>query len=131
MNTRLLVGALADGLRGRGCAANAAPASPSATPASSNTRAAPTRAVRQLRDDLSRVFGAKVMERGVWGVEVRSLASGESLFELNAGKLMMPASNMKIVTLAATAGSARLGLPLQDDPRDDRGRSSTGPWAAT
>jgi D-alanyl-D-alanine carboxypeptidase/D-alanyl-D-alanine-endopeptidase (penicillin-binding protein 4) len=49
------------------------------------------------------VFGAKVMERGVWGVEVRSLESGERLFELNAGKLMMPASNMKVVTLAATA----------------------------
>ena len=44
------------------------------------------------------------MARGVWGVEVRSLESGERLFELNAGKLMMPASNMKIVTLAAVAG---------------------------
>ena len=43
------------------------------------------------------------MARGVWGVEIRSLQSGERLFELNAGKLMMPASNMKVVTLAATA----------------------------
>ena len=43
------------------------------------------------------------MARGVWGVEVRSLQSGERLFEMNAGKLMMPASNMKVVTLAATA----------------------------
>jgi serine-type D-Ala-D-Ala carboxypeptidase/endopeptidase (penicillin-binding protein 4) len=104
VNTRLLVGALLLTACGAvGCAANATPASPSATPASSNTLAAPTRAVRHLRDDLSRVFGAKVMERGVWGVEVRSLESGERLFELNAGKLMMPASNMKVVTLAATA----------------------------
>ena len=43
------------------------------------------------------------MARGMWGVEIRSLDSGEHLFELNAGKLMMPASNMKVVTLAAAA----------------------------
>ena len=43
------------------------------------------------------------MARGVWGVDIRSLDTGERLFELNAGRLMMPASNMKIVTLAAAA----------------------------
>lgn len=43
------------------------------------------------------------MSRGVWGVDVRSLDTGESLYRLNADKLMMPASNMKIVTLAAAA----------------------------
>jgi serine-type D-Ala-D-Ala carboxypeptidase/endopeptidase (penicillin-binding protein 4) len=43
------------------------------------------------------------MERGVWGVDIRSLDTGEHLFDLNAGRLMMPASNMKIVTLAAAA----------------------------
>jgi len=47
------------------------------------------------------------MARGVWGVDVRSLATGERLYALNAGRLMMPASNMKIFTLAATA--ERLG----------------------
>ncbi len=41
--------------------------------------------------------------RGVWGVQVRSLDTGEQLFEHDAGKLMMPASNMKILTLAAAA----------------------------
>ncbi len=59
--------------------------------------------VQELRRDLGRVFGAPVMARGVWGVDIRSLDNGERLFELNAGKLMMPASNMKIVTLAAAA----------------------------
>jgi len=49
------------------------------------------------------VFDAPIMARGIWGVDVRSLDSGERLFELNAGKLMMPASNMKVVTLATTA----------------------------
>lgn len=43
------------------------------------------------------------MAQGLWGVEVRSLDTGRTLYELNARKLMMPASNMKIVTLAAAA----------------------------
>lgn len=81
------------------CAARqAAPAGTAAArPAESST------AVRQLQADLARVFGAPIMSRGVWAVDVRSLASGESLYALNADKLMMPASNMKIVTLAAAA----------------------------
>jgi D-alanyl-D-alanine carboxypeptidase/D-alanyl-D-alanine-endopeptidase (penicillin-binding protein 4) len=41
------------------------------------------------------------MARGTWGVDIRSLDSGERLYALNDGRLMMPASNMKIVTLAA------------------------------
>ena len=43
------------------------------------------------------------MARGVWGVDVRSLDSGERLYHLDAGRLMMPASNMKIFTTAAAA----------------------------
>jgi serine-type D-Ala-D-Ala carboxypeptidase/endopeptidase (penicillin-binding protein 4) len=43
------------------------------------------------------------MERGVWAVDVMSLATGEHLYSLNPGKLMMPASNMKILTVAAAA----------------------------
>jgi len=43
------------------------------------------------------------MEQGLWGVEVKSLDTGRVLYALNARKLMMPASNMKIVTLAAAA----------------------------
>ncbi len=55
----------------------------------------------RLRADLTQVFTAPIMARGIWGVDIRSLATGEHLFDLNAGRLMMPASNMKIVTLAA------------------------------
>ena len=43
------------------------------------------------------------MDQGLWGVEVKSLDNGRVLYALNARKLMMPASNMKIVTLAAAA----------------------------
>ena len=58
-------------------------------------------AVERLRLDLTRVFAAPIMARGTWGVDIRSLDTGESIYQLNDGRLMMPASNMKIVTLAA------------------------------
>ena len=57
----------------------------------------------QLRRDLAAVFGAPLMAHAQWGVVVRSLDSGELLYQLNEGKLMVPASNMKIVTLAGAA----------------------------
>jgi D-alanyl-D-alanine carboxypeptidase/D-alanyl-D-alanine-endopeptidase (penicillin-binding protein 4) len=56
-----------------------------------------------LTDTLERLIGANHLARVTWGVEIRSLATGESLYSLNAGKLLLPGSNMKIVTLAAAA----------------------------
>jgi D-alanyl-D-alanine carboxypeptidase/D-alanyl-D-alanine-endopeptidase (penicillin-binding protein 4) len=61
------------------------------------------RAERALASDLDRIFAAPVMQQGLWGVQVTSLETGRVLYRLNARKLMMPASNMKIVTLAAAA----------------------------
>jgi D-alanyl-D-alanine carboxypeptidase/D-alanyl-D-alanine-endopeptidase (penicillin-binding protein 4) len=49
------------------------------------------------------VFAAPIMAHANWAVVVRSLATGEVLYERNPDKLMVPASNMKIVTLAAAA----------------------------
>ena len=43
------------------------------------------------------------MQHALWGVQVKSLDTGRTLYSRNAGTLMMPASNMKIVTLAAAA----------------------------
>lgn len=63
--------------------------------------------IGSLAGELDRIFGAPAFDRMQWGVLVRSLASGQVLYERNASKLMMPASNMKIVTLAAAA--ERLG----------------------
>jgi D-alanyl-D-alanine carboxypeptidase/D-alanyl-D-alanine-endopeptidase (penicillin-binding protein 4) len=48
-------------------------------------------------------------------VLVKSLKTDETLYALNAGKLMMPASNMKIVTLAAAA--EKLGWDYRYDTR--------------
>ena len=81
-----------------GCAAHAAAQIQTAPP----SRAA-VEAVRDLRLQLSTVFNAPVMARGVWGVHVRSLDRGDVLYDLAGHKLMMPASNMKILTLAAAA----------------------------
>ena len=61
------------------------------------------RAERDLVADLNTIVNAPVMSQGLWGVEVRSLESGRVLYALNERKLMMPASNMKIVTLAVAA----------------------------
>jgi D-alanyl-D-alanine carboxypeptidase/D-alanyl-D-alanine-endopeptidase (penicillin-binding protein 4) len=69
----------------------------------SRTDARPSKPVRQLRSDLDRVFNAPIMARGVWCVDIRSLDTGEVLYQRDPGRLMMPASNMKIVTLAAAA----------------------------
>lgn len=63
----------------------------------------PSKNERSLTRDLDRIFAAPVMEHGIWGVEVKALDSGRVLYRRNAGTLMMPASNMKILTLAAAA----------------------------
>jgi D-alanyl-D-alanine carboxypeptidase/D-alanyl-D-alanine-endopeptidase (penicillin-binding protein 4) len=63
----------------------------------------PSRHERALAHDLDRIFTAPVMQHGVWGVEVKSLDSGRVLYARNPQTLMMPASNMKILTLAAAA----------------------------
>ena len=89
--------------------APATPASPAAaTPAAATPAEAhqPT-AVDQLRSELDKLFASPTFDRMLWGVQIQSLATGEILYRLNATKLVMPASNMKIVTLAAAA--ARLG----------------------
>ena len=57
----------------------------------------------RLRADLTLVFTAPIMARGVWGVDIGPSTPASHCSSLNAGRLMMPASNMKIVTLAAAA----------------------------
>ncbi len=61
------------------------------------------------------MLAAPALQHGFWGVLVRSLANDETLYSVNAGKLFMPASNMKIVTLAAAAD--RLGWDYRYDTR--------------
>jgi D-alanyl-D-alanine carboxypeptidase/D-alanyl-D-alanine-endopeptidase (penicillin-binding protein 4) len=60
-------------------------------------------AVQQLQADLSNIFETPQFERSFWSVLVRPADSFNDLYSLNAGKLMMPGSAMKLVTLAAAA----------------------------
>jgi serine-type D-Ala-D-Ala carboxypeptidase/endopeptidase (penicillin-binding protein 4) len=69
---------------------------------------APIRAgTAALRRDIDAVLSAPAISRVSWGLLVRSLDRNETLYSLNAGRLMVPASNLKILTLAAAAD--RLG----------------------
>ncbi len=81
-----------------GCSAHAAPQTGPAAPTKASIAA-----VRDLQTQLETVFNGPVTAHATWGVHVRSLDRGDTLCDLNGGKLMMPASNMKILTLAATA----------------------------
>jgi serine-type D-Ala-D-Ala carboxypeptidase/endopeptidase (penicillin-binding protein 4) len=81
-----------------GCSAHAAPQ----TSVPRVTRASAA-ALRDLQTQLATVFNGPAMAHAAWGVHVRSLDRGDVVFAHNAGKLMMPASNMKILTLAAAA----------------------------
>jgi len=76
-----------------------------ARPASSPRSIAP--AVQNLRRDVDAILEDPALARGYWGVLVASMKTDEVLYERNAHKLFIPASNMKIVTLAAAA--ERLG----------------------
>jgi len=67
----------------------------------------PKRGVRALQADLASYYRAPAFSNAIWGVRVRSLKTGETLFATNAGTFLMPASNMKVVTMAAAA--ERLG----------------------
>jgi D-alanyl-D-alanine carboxypeptidase/D-alanyl-D-alanine-endopeptidase (penicillin-binding protein 4) len=56
-----------------------------------------------LQHDIDAVLAAPALERGFWGVLVKAVDRDEVLYSHNATKLMMPASTMKVVTLAAAA----------------------------
>ena len=90
-----------------GCATHPAPAPPPIQPARDRAVAReprkPDQATIRLQKDLGAVFDAPLMAHAEWGVVVRSLQTGEVLYRRTPDKLLMPASNMKIVTLAAAA----------------------------
>lgn len=100
MTRRFAAACLAAGLAA-GCAARPAP---SVTP---RTPPEPKRGVKALQADLASSFRVPALQDAVCGVLVRSLKTGETLYALNPRTFLMPASNMKVVTMAAAA--ERLG----------------------
>jgi D-alanyl-D-alanine carboxypeptidase/D-alanyl-D-alanine-endopeptidase (penicillin-binding protein 4) len=63
--------------------------------------------VRALQRDLATILDVPTLRRGLAAVVVRSTASDATLFRYHDDTLVLPASNMKLVTLAAAA--ERLG----------------------
>jgi D-alanyl-D-alanine carboxypeptidase/D-alanyl-D-alanine-endopeptidase (penicillin-binding protein 4) len=94
-------------------AAPAPPAQPVAVPAVS-----PRAAFAAVADS---IFNDTVFAGANWGVIVRSLDSGETLYSRNPRRMFVPASNMKLVT-----GSAALEL-LGPDYRYRTALVATGP----
>ncbi len=77
-------------------------ASPGPTPDVAQVRLnATTRTVAELQSRISEVLRKPQLAPAMIGVKVVSLETGRVLFEENAHKLLRPASNMKIYTVAA------------------------------
>jgi D-alanyl-D-alanine carboxypeptidase/D-alanyl-D-alanine-endopeptidase (penicillin-binding protein 4) len=68
-----------------------------------------------LRSDLARIFSDQNFTSAQWGVAVISLDRGDILFEQNATRLYMPASNNKILTAASAL--IRLGPDYRFETR--------------
>jgi serine-type D-Ala-D-Ala carboxypeptidase/endopeptidase (penicillin-binding protein 4) len=97
-----------------GCHAAPRPVAAQALPAATSTLQAPDAAAR-LGHAIDALIGGPGLERSSWGVLVRSLRSGDTLYAANAGKLLMPGSTLKIATLAAAAD--RLGWDFTFETR--------------
>jgi D-alanyl-D-alanine carboxypeptidase/D-alanyl-D-alanine-endopeptidase (penicillin-binding protein 4) len=67
----------------------------------------PSAAAANLADDIADILTAKVAQRAFWGIKVVDLETGEGVYEQNAEKLFMPASNTKLFSTAL--GLFRLG----------------------
>jgi D-alanyl-D-alanine carboxypeptidase/D-alanyl-D-alanine-endopeptidase (penicillin-binding protein 4) len=72
---------------------------PQAAPAT--TSAKTPRTIEELRARIAEVLAKPELSSAMVGIKVGSLDSGQVLFEANADKLLRPASNMKLYTIAA------------------------------
>jgi len=57
--------------------------------------------VGQLQNDIIAATHTPGVQRASWGIVIQSLDTGERLFELNPTTLLVPASTLKLVSLAA------------------------------
>lgn len=59
--------------------------------------------IRALQRDLAVLFADPALQRGAAAIAVQSLDHGDALFRYNADRLLIPASTLKLVTVAAAA----------------------------
>lgn len=78
-----------------GCAKPPAPVARTAAP--------PVNPIQQLQIDVDALVDQPGHQRGLWGIAVHSLARNERLYERDARTLLVPASTMKLVTVATAA----------------------------
>jgi len=84
-------------------AASPSPA-PVVTPQASPTpslKSEATKSLAELRSRISDILAKADLSSAMVGIKVTSLDTGQVLFEENANKLLRPASNMKLYTVAA------------------------------
>ncbi len=84
---------------------------------------------RRLRRRLEEILSESKANRGFWGIEVARLRDGKILYTHDADHLFLPASNMKLFTVAAAL--EKLGPDFQfpttvesDNPPDSAGRAA-------
>lgn len=83
-------------------AAACTPAKPAVSPApQAMPQPVPAAITPPIAAALDSIFNDTAFASAHWGVLVRSLETGETLYARNAGKMFVPASNMKIVTASA------------------------------
>ncbi len=97
------------------------------TPATQSMIAAASRSLEAFRGGIAEVLREPELAPALVGVKVVSLDTGRVLFEENAGKLLVPASNMKLYTVAAALD--RLGADFRfstsvyaQEPPDKKGK---------
>ncbi|MFZ3266947.1 MAG: D-alanyl-D-alanine carboxypeptidase, partial [Terriglobales bacterium] len=71
-----------------------------ASPPSAPPVATPA-AIEPLQERIAALLSSPDLAHGFWGIEVASLATGETLYAQNSDKLFTPASNTKLFTTAA------------------------------
>ena len=97
-----------------GCAGRPAP--PLAVSPTNTMRGVDSNAAAiNLQQDLNNLFRDKSTPPAIWGVHVRSLDRNQTLYSLNSRTLLIPASTLKIVTLAAAV--EQLGWDFTFDTR--------------
>ena len=83
------------------CILNFALASGCAKPIATTAPASPLNPVQQLSRDITAATLEPGVQRAVWGIVVHSLDRDERVFELNPRTLLVPASTVKLISLAS------------------------------
>ena len=71
--------------------------------AQSSTAPVSSRSADQLRHDIDAILGSPVLQHGLWGVVIKPVERDDVWYARNGDTLMMPASSLKVLTLAAAA----------------------------